>query len=197
MRSVDELLQFITGPGVLKAASELLCAHDPELVQEERLCTEAVAFLKSQLPEAYSPSVEEYVSAAQRRTVAELLFAAYEGCRMNLMNFYAPYPTDFFQMDFSAYIREHLMGQSPVAIEAAQTCTQFKRMLPASCREAGEAVSGYYTLLGISGSKLAHYMGYLLSNRLLPWVIPGYREDRRQTISYSRALQGHMEHLPQ
>ena len=47
-----------------------------------------------------------------------------------------------------------------------------------------------------NGPKLAHYAGYELANKLLPWVVPGYREDYRQTIVYRRELEKYMGYLP-
>ena len=47
-----------------------------------------------------------------------------------------------------------------------------------------------------NGPKLAHYAGYELANKLLPWVVPGYREDYRQTIVYRRELEKYLGYLP-
>ena len=47
-----------------------------------------------------------------------------------------------------------------------------------------------------NGPKLAHYAGYELANKLLPWVVPGYREDYSQTAAYRRELEKYMGYLP-
>ena len=50
----------------------------------------------------------------------DILYAAYEGYRANLANFYSPCATDFPRMDFTDYIRDHLIGHFPPAMDAYQ-----------------------------------------------------------------------------
>lgn len=72
----------------------------------------------------------------------------------------------------------------------------FIKTLPEAARGAEKAISAYFTLLDVYGPKLAHYAGYELANKLLPWVVPGYCEDYRQTIVYRRELEKYMGYLP-
>ena len=122
--------------------------------------------------------------------------AAYEGYRANLANFYSPCATDFPRMDFTDYIRDHLIGHFPPAVDAYHIREAFIKTLPEAARGAEKAISGYYTLLDVHGPKLAHYAGYELTNKLLPWVVPGYREDYSQTAAYRRELEKYMGYLP-
>ena len=50
--------------------------------------------------------------------------------------------------------------------------------------------------LDVHGPKLAHYAGYELANKLLPWVVPGYREYYSQTAAYRRELEKYTEYFP-
>lgn len=59
--------------------------------------------------------------------------------------------------------------------------------LPEAAREAERAISGYFTYWNA---------GYELANKLLPWVVPGYREDYSQTAAYRRELEKYMGYLP-
>ncbi len=196
MKTLDSIMQSLTGPDVLNALTDLLRCHDKDFPEDEQNFFDAVAFLKQELPETHSPSVDEYISAAQTEVIANLLYAGYEGYRANLDNFHSPYATRFTRLDFSDYIRDHLVGHFPAALAAHNICDQFSKNLPERCQEAADAITSYFIALDVSGPKLAHYAGYMVANRLLPWVVPGYREDYSQTLEYQRELQKYMGYLP-
>ncbi len=193
MKTLNEIAQAITSPSMLDALAELIRSHDESFSQEEVIYCEAVSRLKDVVE---VPLVEEYISACQTEVVANILYAAYEGYRANLVNFYSPCATTFPRMDFTDYIRDHLMGHFPPIMDAYYIREAFIKALPEAAREAAEAVSSYFALLDVHGPKLAHYAGYELANRLLPWVVPGYREDYSQTATYRRELEKYMGYLP-
>ncbi len=193
MKTLNEIAQAITSPSMLDALAELIRAHDETFSQEEAIYHEAVESLKESMP---VDSVDEYIRACQTEVVANILYAAYEGYRANLVNFHSPCATTFQRMDFTDYIRDHLVGHFPPATDAYHIREAFFKALPEAAREAEEAVSGYFTLLDVHGPKLAHYAGYELANRLLPWVVPGYREDYSQTATYRRELEKYIGYLP-
>lgn len=193
MKTLNEIVQVITSPAILDELAELIRTHDETFHQEETIYHEAVAALKKVVP---VPVVDEYIAACQTESVANILYAAYEGYRANLLNFYSPCATAFPQMDFTDYIRDHLIGHFTPAADACRIREAFIKALPEVVREAGEAVSDYFALLDTHGPKLAHYAGYELANRLLPWVVPGYREDYSQTTAYRRKLIDYLGYLP-
>ncbi len=193
MKTLNEIAQAITSPAILDELVELIRSHDDTFPQEEATYQEAVARLKEIVPSAM---VDEYIGACQTEVVANILYAAYEGYRANLLNFYSPCSTTFPRMDFTDYIRDHLIGHFPTAVEAYHIRDSFTKALPEAARGAEEAVSSYFTLLDVHGPKLAHYAGYELANRLLPWVVPGYREDYSQTAVYRCKLEKYIGHLP-
>ena len=193
MKTLNEIAQAITSPAILDELAELIRTHDETFPQEEATYHEAVKTLREAVP---AHSVDEYIHACQTEVVANILYAAYEGYRANLVNFYSPCATTFPRMDFTDYIRDHLVGHFPPAMDAYHIREAFIKALPEAAREAEEAVSGYFILLDVHGPKLAHYAGYELANRLLPWVVPGYREDYSQTATYRRELEKYMGYLP-
>lgn len=193
MKTLNEIAQTITSPSILDDLVEWIRTHDETFSQEEAAYHEAFEALKKTTP---AHSVNEYILACQTEVVANILYAAYEGYRANLVNFYSPCATTFPRMDFTDYIRDHLIGHFPPAADAYHIREAFIKALPETAREAEEAVSGYFALLDVYGPKLAHYAGYELANRLLPWVVPGYREDYSQTVSYRRELKKYMGYLP-
>ncbi len=189
MKTLNEIAQTITSPAILDELAELIRTHDETFPQEEATYHEAVEALKKTVP---AHSVDEYIRACQTEVVANILYAAYEGYRANLVNFYSPCATTFPRMDFTDYIRDHLVGHFPSATEAYHIREGFIKALPKSVKEAEVAISSYFTLLDVYEPKLAHYAGYELANKLLPWVVPGYREDYSQTVTYRRELEKHM-----
>ena len=193
MKTLTEITRAITSPAILDDLVEWIRAHDETFPQEEAVYRKAVETLKKTIP---AHSVDEYIHACQTEVVARILYAGYEGYRANLVNFYAPCITAFPRMDFTDYIRDHLIGHFPPAMDAYHIREAFLKALPEAAREAEEAVSSYFTLLDVHGPKLAHYAGYELANRLLPWVVPGYREDYCQTATYRRELEKYMGYLP-
>lgn len=87
MKTLNEIVQAITSPSILDELAELIRAHDKTFPQEETIYHEAVEDLKKTM----SPhSVDEYIRACQTEVVANILYAAYEGYRANLVNFYSP-----------------------------------------------------------------------------------------------------------
>lgn len=193
MKTINEIMQALTGPSVLDDLKDLVRTHEDTFPHEEATFQEAVSFLKSVIPEAV---VDEYVKAHETEVINNILYAAYEGYRANLQNFYSPYATRFPSMDFTQYIRDHLIGKFPPAIAAGRICDAFAGSLPEGCAEAEEVVTSYFSLLDVYGPKLAHYVGYMLSNELLSWVVPGYRPDYSQTSLYRIELEKYIGFVP-
>ncbi len=197
MKTIRDIVSALTQQGMLDALTELLHTYDVDFRQEEENCKQAVENLRSVLPGSVLPGVDMYIAASQKMVIGNMLYAAYEGYRVNLENFHAPVTMQFTRMDCTDYIREHLIAQFPTSLEASRICDQFRGALPESCLELEEIVAGYYTALDVMGVKLAHYVGYMLSNEILPWVVPGYRADVHQTLEYQRELRGYLGFLPQ
>lgn len=92
LKTLNEIVQAITSPSILDELAELIRAHDKTFPQEEAIYHEAVEDLRKTV----SPhSVDEYIRACQTEVVANILYAAYEGYRANLVNFYSPCATVF------------------------------------------------------------------------------------------------------
>lgn len=54
-------------------------------------------------------------------------------------------------MDFTDYIRDHLIGHFPPAMDAYHIREAFIKTLPEADRGAEKAISGYFTLLDVHG----------------------------------------------
>ena len=114
----------------------------------------------------------------------------------NLANFHAPFGIDFTQMEFFDIAKEHIIGHFPENYEANAVIEAFYKALPEELQDCHSHISEYYTHFECAGPKLAHYTGYMLGNRLLPWLEPGYRVDTIQTMKYEREMENYCGYLP-
>jgi hypothetical protein len=196
MKTLDEIMDRFTGPSILHDLAGLLREHDSEFPDTEKKYHAAVSALRAQLGEAAAPSLDAYLSACRREVIADILYAAYLGYRVNLENFHSPCKFDFASKDFTHLIRDHLMGTFPVCQEARATQEAFRKALPKETGRYQDAIRAYFIALDTAGPKLAHYAGYAVANKFLPWVEPGYREDYLQTVQYRREIKDYLGFLP-
>ena len=110
MKTLDEIMDRFTGPSILHDLAGLLREHDSEFPDTEKKYHAAVSALRAQLGEAAAPSLDAYLSACRREVIADILYAAYLGYRVNLENFHSPCKFDCAAKDFTHVIRDHLMG---------------------------------------------------------------------------------------
>ena len=84
------------------------------------------------------------------------------------------------------YQRNQLAGKSPGV--SVKPITDLRKALPKETEQYQDAIRAYFIALDNAGPKLAHYAGYAVANKFLPWVEPGYREDYLQTVQYRREI---------
>ena len=72
----------------------------------------------------------------------------------------------------------------------------FHKSRPAALEPLQADIQDYITHLECAGPKLAHYVGYIIGNHILPWVEPGYREDYCQTMAFAAETEKYMGMLP-
>lgn len=196
MKTIEEITGLLTSDKMLEDVAELLRDHVGEFSEIEKSYKEAVSLLRKCLSKEGNPNLDEYLSACQQDVIANMVYAGYLGYRANLENFHAPYTTGFVRMDFTDYIRDHLIGHFPANDKSDRIKDVFHKALPIEYEDALSAIDGYFIELDVSGPKLAHYAGYMISNAFLPWVEPGYRADYAQTYSYKTELYKYMGFLP-
>lgn len=196
MKTIEQLMEQFTGKHILDAMADLFRAKDPEFFNDEVRKLTAEATLKKELPADFSPSVEEYIQAHEVDVLSQIVYAGYNGFTINRENFRAPYGFDFVRMEFFDIAREHIIGSFPVNRKANATITAFYEALPENLKEYDTHISEYYTHFECAGPKLAHYAGYILANRLLPWIESGYIEDPIQTMHYEDDIKKYCGYLP-
>lgn len=196
MRTLDSIIAQITSPAMLDDLANVLRANESDFPEIEAECHRALGTLRTTRSQELTPTVDAYITACQTEVIANILYAAYLGYRANLNNFHAPFSTQFERLDFTDYIRDHLMGHFPVCYKANAIKEAFIKTVPDEQQELIDTIQTYYIDLDVAGPKLAHYAGYVISNKLLPWLEPGYQVDYAQTYRYTHEVQKYMGYLP-
>lgn len=180
MKTMQDLVEQLTGSGLLDSVVEQMLAH----VEGFREARDRYLIAIEQLGDT------QVADALHQRVTAELLYSGYLGLQMNLDHFHnamAPNCT-WAQLDYNDYLREDLAHSLPVYRKADQVLRAFSGLMTEKQRELYDTLMDYESYLTTFGPKLAHYYGYLLGDKLLPWLIPGYRSDSALTCKYNLML---------
>lgn len=196
MKTIDEIMNLMTGKGIIADLADLLRANDDEFAESEKKYLAAVESLRAELPTDYTPALDEYLNACETDIISAVAYAGYLGFRVNLENFHHPIGIDFAHLDTIDYLKGHLFGHFPLNYHNAQVYDAFFKSLPEAAHGLCDNIQRYYIHLECDGPKLAHYAGYIIGNHLLPWVEPGYREDYCQTMAFAAETKRYMGILP-
>ena len=197
MYTVKSTMTQLTDPEVvLQNVSETLRKIDPSFTEEERQYFRAVDALESAVGNSVSPSASEYISAVEQEVCAELIYVAWLGFQQNLECFQNPVNTMFLKMDYEDFHRERRMHTLPAVQDAHKTINAFHdamRSLPAAQQELTQGITSYISYLETTGYKLAHYFGFILADRFLSHVVPGYCSDTVTTMQYAWDLRNFLK----
>lgn len=197
MYTVTSVLTQLTDPEVvLQNVSETLRKIDPNFTQEERQYFNAVDALESRIGNTISPSSSEFIAAEEQKICAELIYTFWLGFQQNLECFQNPINTMFLKIDYEDFHRERRMHTLPEVQKALKTINAFYdvlRTLPEDKRNLADGVIDYMSYLETTGYKLAHYFGFILADRFLEHVVPGYCSDSVTTTLYKWDLQKYLQ----
>lgn len=197
MYTVKSTMTQLTDPEVvLQNVSETLRKLDPAFMEEERQYFRAVDALENTVGNSVSPSASEYISAIEQEISAELIYVAWLGFQQNLECFQNPVNTVFLKLDYEDFHRERRMQTLPAVQQALKTINAFHdaiRPLPPEQRELTQGITSYISYLEITGYKLAHYFGFILADRFLSHVVPGYCSDSVTTMQYAWDLSNYLK----
>jgi len=135
------------------------------------------------------PSVQDLVSAIECQTASNLIFSGFLGLKANLDHFIDPVARNFLDADSEVYLRENTAHRLPEYERAQEIIDSFYNLLSPSQKEIYDDVVEYTSYLENVGPKLAHYYGYLLGNKILYRIIPGYHADLGVTMRYHARLE--------
>jgi len=196
MKTLEEIMTTMAGKTVLTNLADLLRTHEPDFRESEAAYQEAVNTLYAELPAEFYSNLDQYIKVCENDVISRIVYAGYLGYRVNLENFKHPIMVDFVHLDTIDYIKDHLMGHFPINYKAAYIQESFYKSLPEHLKKHHDAIADYFIHFECSGPKLAHYAGYVIANKLLPWVEPGYQEDWHQTQMFAAETTKVMGYLP-
>lgn len=186
MKTFTTILELLLGGPVISDLADLLREHNEEFPESEKKYRIATKILSSEIPADHTPSVDDFVLACEKDIISSIVYAAYLGFKVNLENFHHPIGIDFVHLDTIDYLKDHLFGYFPMNFENDKIKEAFRKSLPEDSQWLYNDIRDYYSFFECSGPKMAHYAGYIVGNRLLPWVEPGYRPDTSQTMAFER-----------
>ncbi len=195
MNKTIAIPKFPCGEEIIPALTNLLRDHDETFRPLEIRYLKNSELLRKRC-NAIGPSFPAFIEAEERIVQLNFLYAAYLGFHANLENFHSPTGNQFLSLDYTEFLKEHLMGHSDATKNAERIKELFRCSLPVEYEQCYEEINEYFIALDVVGPKLAHYWGYQFANRLLPIVEPGYYPDLSQTIQYGAMLEKYLGFYP-
>ena len=182
MKTVDTIIRQLTEPSVLlREVKETLRTLDPEYPDVEKLYLQAVGTLEREV----GPRAKEYLAALEQEIASDIIFAGWQGFKLNLDCFTNPVNKLLLREGFEDLHLEHRMPTLPMAQSARRTINAFLDTLPPEKHHLISGITSYYSYLQTTAYKLAHYFGFCLANQFLNYVIPGYTSDSFLTDQYT------------
>lgn len=197
MYSVQSVMSQLTDPGVImENVSDTLRKIDPQFAHEEQqyICT--VEALKEEIGDTVSPTAAEYIAAKEQKICTELVYVAWLGFQQNLACFLNPVNSLFLKLDYEDFHQERRMHTLPRVRQAMKTIDGFHATLresPERNKDLTDGIVSYMSYLETTGYKLAHYFGFILADKLLEHVVPGYCSDSLTTLAYARELREYLK----
>ena len=186
MKTVNSIIHQLTDPAtLLHEVQESLRTLDSDYPEEEQQFLRAVAALAQEI----GPSAKEYLAALEQEFASDILFACWQGFKLNWDCFTNPVNKLLLKEDFDDLILEYRMPTLPMAQEARRNIDTFVEALPQEMRHMTSGITSYYSYLQTTAYKLAHYFGFCLADQFLPFVIPGYISDPLLADQYTWDLQ--------
>lgn len=202
MRTIDSVMDELTNVDkLIEDMKVTLRTIDPEFPTEETKFLKAKELFLERVGNRVTPSAEEYLKAHDLDFVSSVIYIAGQGFKLNLDIFNNP-ATSLFLLrgEFEDINRERMLGTVPGVRSACKTITEFcdavNKLPPAETEEIfalTEDITSMYSYLETAGYKLAHYFGFVLADRFLPYVMPGYHCDSVNTLHYHRIVRDYLD----
>lgn len=185
MLSMRTIREYLTSHQIVETFVQWMAKEYEEFAADYQRYMDAMDTLRQELGD----SVTDEIDAIEKQCASDLLFSGLLGLKANLDNFIDPVARNFLDVDFDVYLREETAHRLPAYEQAQKIRSQFYSLLTPAQREIYEDVLTYNSHVETVGPKVAHYFGYILGNKLLPRVVPGYHSDMVLTIKYNAMLE--------
>ena len=197
MKTIEMMLRQMTdASSIIQDLRDTLRTIDPQFPAAEQSFNNAVAALEQSLGDAITPTVGEYLAAKEEVLAMELIYIGWQGFQLNLEIFKNPVNTLLLQGDYEDLNLERRLETLPTAKKARTVQYAFHEALqdmPDEMKNLTDGVTEFYSYLETAGYKIAHYFGFRLADRFLPFVVPGYISDQVNTLQYSGGLQRYLK----
>ena len=190
------LRQMTDAKPIIQDLRDTLRTIDPQFPDAEESFNKAVAALEQELGDKISPTAGEYLAAMEEALAMELIYIGWQGFQLNLEIFKNPVNALLLQGDYEDLNLERRLETLPTTKKAREVQRVFHTAmqdLPDEVKNLVDGVEEFYTYLETSGYKIAHYFGFRLADRFLPFVVPGYISDQVNTLQYSGGLQRYLK----
>ena len=189
MLTVESLFNQVANPKqILASIKKILTEINPQFSAEEQKYRQAAKKLLASV-EGGGPSAEEYLAALEVRYGYELLYIGWQGFQYNLDCFNAPVNALMLKGNFEDLHRERRLHTLSHTQQTQEVINAFHDALKKSNRlELTDDITDFYCTIETEGYKIAHYFGFLFTDRFLPLVVPGYTPDSVITDTYSLIL---------
>lgn len=194
MKTISNVLQQMTDPNaIVHALRETLREIDPRFPDAEGRALAAEAALEKALGDTMTPSVRDFLAAKEEELAAELIYLGWQGFQLNLDIFRNPVNALLFRGDFEELLRERRLGSLPMAGKPRAVQEAFYSALPVEKHPLTVEITSFYSYLATYGYKIAHYFGFRLADRFLPYIVPGYISDNVNTSHYASGLRAYLQ----
>ncbi len=184
MLSMKTILENLTEHHLAEAFVQWMAKENGDFAIDYQRYMDAMDALRQELGDV----VTDEIDAIEQQCASDLLFSGLLGLKANLDNFIDPVARNFLEVDFEVYLREETARRLPYYEQAQKVRNRFYSLLTPAQKGIYENVIAYISHLETVGPKLAHYFGYILGNKLLPRVVPGYHSDMVLTMRYNTML---------
>lgn len=192
MKTVETVFHQLTDTkAIMQDMKEILRAIDPEFLQEEEKFLAVCGEMEDDLGNSMTPSVSDYLAAKEEVFALEIIYIAWQGFRLNWDIFHHPVNALMLKGDYEQLHRERYLHTLPMTAKARQTQNVFLEELKKLGEDKWayeEGIIAFYSYLETIGYKIAHYFGFRLADRFLPYVLHGYTHDDANTLHYSEML---------
>ena len=185
MVNTHTIPDFLTGNEVTEALLLWISEIFEDFSEVQAQYRQAVQDLQKALGTEQLSSV---MDAVAMQTSSNFLFSVALGLKANLDNFTDPVGRYFLDVDSEVYLREYTAHYLPKYVKAQNVLDYFYISLTSEQKEMYDSIIAYCSYLETVVPKLGHYYGYILGNRLLPLIVPGYHEDPMLNIRYRMLL---------
>lgn len=185
---VKEFAEYLSSDGMFDSLTVYIEGLCPDFPEYKKAYCECIEKIRSEFGTELEVTVDDMVTAFKKKMRADIIFAAHLGFKANLDYFKNPIANNFINVDAEIYLRENVSKRMPVHEEAQRVIDGFYDQLSREQKDLTDPLTDYESYLETVGPKLAHYIGFVFANRLLPFVEPGYSPDLVMTHAYQHML---------